>query len=198
MSAIAESLRRQRLPLLTIALLVALGMVAWTFTSRTTTSSVTAPAAPVAAPAIEQAEWKIDYSTARSGKLTKAQQQRYAEQRVKAATLVRSLYDGIFLEPARVEEIVKQSFTSDGARTFRPDRLGFPSGARDVTTVTRKADIALDATTTRAAIARVAIVAEATLGDRTEDIDHRSTLWMERGENGWRVIAFDVKQGPAK
>ena len=25
---------------------------------------------------------------------------------------------------------------------------------------------------------------------------HRATLWMERREGGWQVIAFDVAQGP--
>ncbi len=198
MSAIAENLRRQRLPLLTIAVVLALGAVAWVFVARATSEHLTQPAPPVAAPAIEQAEWKIDYTAARSGKLTKAQHARYVARKDAVAGLVQGLYDAIFLEPARLQQVVKAAFTSDGARSLRADRLGFPSGATDVTTTSRKADIALDARTAASAIARVSVTAEATLGDRTEMIAHRSTLWIERANGGWRVIAFDVKQGPRK
>jgi hypothetical protein len=36
------------------------------------------------------------------------------------------------------------------------------------------------------------------MGSKTEKVDHRSTLWLERSDNGWKVIAFDLKQSPAK
>lgn len=199
MSAIAQSLRRQRLPLLTIALVLLLGTVAWAVVARMTSDHLTEPDHPVAAPALEQAEWKFDYSQAkRFGKLTKDQQARYAAQRARATTLVQSLYDSIFLEPALLSDLVKEAFSAEASQSLRIDRLGFPSGSNEVKTVKRKAHIALDSTTTKTAIGRVTVVAEGNVGKRTVEIEHHSTLWMERDEKGWQVIAFDVEQGPAK
>ncbi|MBW3594163.1 MAG: hypothetical protein KY391_01185 [Actinobacteria bacterium] len=199
MSAIAESLRRQRLPLLTIAVVVAVGTIAWALVSRATSQHLTRPDYPVAAPAVEQAEWKIDYSAGgRFGKMTKKQSARYAAQKARAGSLVQALYDGIFLDPAGLKATVKESFAADAARSFDAERLGFPSAATDVKTIRRTARIALDARTAAHAIGHVAIVAEARLEKRTVQIKHTSTLWMERSDNKWRVIAFDVTQKPAK
>ena len=199
MSAIAESLRRQRLPLLTIAVLLLLGTIAWVYLARTTSEHLTQPDYPVAAPAIEQADWRFDYTEARRyGKLSKAEQARYAEQKQKATALVQDLYDGIFLEPARLKDVVKDSFTADASKSFKTDHLGFPSGANDVRTLKRTAQLALDAVTARSAIGRVTVLAQADMDDRVVKIEHRSTLWLERSDKGWQVIAFEVEQGPAK
>jgi len=199
MSAIAENLRRQRLPLLTFAAVLILGATAWAVVSETTSEHLTRSQDTIAAPAIEQASWKVDYSFGRRyGKLSKVEEARLATQKEKAAVLVQDLYDGIFLEPARLQELVQRSFTVDASRSFDTKALGFPSGAQDVRTTKREAHLAMDATTASSAIGRVTVVAEADLDDRTAQIKHESTLWMERGANGWRVIAFDVKQKPLK
>lgn len=199
MSAIAENLRRQRLPLLTIALVLVLGASAWAVVSQATSDDLTAPGDSSAAPASDQAKWKVDYTSARRyGKLSKAQQARYAAQREKATVLVQDLYDGIFLEPARLPGIVKGSFTTDASRSFEAKGLGFPNGAQEVKTTKRTVNLALDATTASTAIGRVTVAAKANLDNKVVRVEHESTLWMERNENGWRVIAFDVRQNPVK
>ena len=199
MSAIADSLRRQRLPLLTIVVVTIAAVVAWALVSRTTAEHLTRPGFPVAAPEIEQARWEIDYSAeGRFGKLSKFQRDRYAAQKVKSAALVTGIYDGIFLEPQRVEDLIKVSFSGEAAQRLNAKKLGFPPGATEVTTTRRRAHIALDAATADFAIGRIRVVAEATIGNKTEKVDHRSTLWLERSDNGWKVIAFDLEQGPAK
>ena len=199
MSAIAESLRRQRLPLLTIAAVLVLGAVAWVVVSETTSKHLSQSDYPVAAPAIEQADWNISYAAeGRFGKLTKSQRDRYATQKEKAAVLVQGVYDGIFLEAARLEQLVEDSFSSDAARSLETSKLGFPRGATDVKTTKRRARIALDASTADYAIGRVTVLAEATVDERNIEIEHRSTLWMERGDSGWKVIAFDLEQGPSR
>ena len=199
MSAIAESLRRQRLPLLTVAVVLVLGAVAWVLISQTTSEHLTRPDYPIAAPAVEQADWKLEYSAeGRSGKLTKAQQERNATQKAKVAALVKSVYDAIFLEPIGLDLLVKESFSAEAARSISTDKLGFPKGATDVKTTTRRAHIALDAETADFAIGEIAVVAKAEVGAKQVDIEHRSTLWLERMEDGWKVVAFDLEQGPAK
>ena len=199
MSAIAESLRRQRLPLLTIATVLVLGAVAWVLISQTTSKHLTTPDYPIAAPAVEQADWKLEHSLeGRFGKLTKPQQARLEAQRPKVAALVQNIYDAIFLEPVGLNLLVKESFSTEAARSISTDKLGFPKGATDVKTTKRRAHIALDAQTADFAIGRISIVAEAEVGGKQVDIEHRSTLWLERREDGWKVIAFDLEQGPAK
>lgn len=199
MSAIAENLRRQRLPLLTIAACVVGGAVAWALISNATSEHLTTSERTVAAPAVEQAEWRVEYTAqGRFGKLTKAQRERYATQKKNVATLVQSFYDGIFLEPAQLDKVLKGSFSAAAANSIHPDKLGFPEGATEVKTIKRSAHVALDAQTSDYAIGRIAVVAEAGVGGRTVDIEHESTLWLERVDTGWKVIAFDLEQGPAK
>jgi len=199
MSAIAENLRRQRLPLLTVAALLVLGAAAWTVLSLTTREHLTTTRGPSPAPAVEQAEWKIDYSSGRRyGKLSKAEQARFATQKDKATVLIQDLYDGIFLEPGGLAAVIETSFSEEAAGSLDTSRLGFPPVAREVKTTKRTAHIALDATTAAAAIGRVTVLAQAHVNERPIQIKHESTLWMERDEKGWRVIAFDVKQTPVK
>ena len=199
MSAIAENLRRQRLPLLTIAACIVGGAVAWVLISNATSQHLTTPDHPVAAPAVEQADWRLEYTAeGRFGKLTEAQKARYAAQKEKVAVLVQSVYDGIFLEPSRLKDVLKSSFSAAAADSIHTDKLGFPNGATEVRTTKRRAHVALDAQTADFAIGRIEVVAEAKVNDRTVDVAHRSTLWLERADAGWKVIAFDLEQGPAK
>ena len=199
MSAIAENLRRQRLPLLTIAACIVGGAIAWMLISSATSEHLTNPDYPVAAPAVEQADWRVEYAAeGRFGKLTDAQKARYAAQREKVAALVQNIYDGIFLEPTRLNDVLKTSFSAAAAGSIHTDKLGFPNGATEVRTIKRRAHVALDAQTADFAIGRIEVVAEATVDDRTVDVAHKSTLWLERADAGWKVIAFDLEQGPAK
>lgn len=201
MSAIAENLRRQRLPLLTIAALLVATVSVWVFLSQTAADhrASTDPDLSVAAPSVEQASWKLQYSAeGRFGKLTNAQRDAYANQKENVTALITGIYDGIFLEPARLAEVIKSSFSNDAARSLEAKELSFPGGATDVTTTRRRAHIALDAQKADFAVGRVTVDVEATLDKRTLNIEHRSTLWLERADGAWKVIAFDVEQGPAR
>ncbi len=199
MSAIAESLRRQRLPLLTLLTVVVAGGVTWSLVSRTSAEHLTQPDYPAAAPAIEQAEWEVEFAAGgKFGKLTNDQQKRYAVQKERAAALVQGVYDGLFLEPAQLGDAITESFSVDAARKFNIDKLGLPASATEVTTTTREARVAVDAETSNFAVSRVTVVLEATVDDRDVEVEHHSTLWLERNENEWKVIAFDLEQGPAK
>jgi hypothetical protein len=199
MSAIAESLRRQRLPLLTIALLLAATTGIWVFLAQTAADHRGSTDLPVAAPAIDQAPWKYEYSAeGRFGKLSKAQRESYANQKENVAALITGIYNGIFLEPARMEEVIKTSFSNEAARSLETKGLSFPDGATEVKTTRRRAHIALDAQKASFAVGRVTVYADATVGKRTIEIEHRSTLWLERADGDWKVIAFDVEQGPAR
>ncbi len=199
MSAIAEGLRRQRVSLLGFTIAMLVGAAAWAVISRTTAEHLTASDYPVAAPDVEQAAWEVDYSsTGGFGQVSKQAKARYSTEKMRVGDAVTDIYDGIFLTPATLPEVIKRSFTIDAARSIDVKKLGFPAGASDVTTTTRAVEIALDATTARFAVSEVTIVAEASVENRVVEIKHQSTLWLERMEGTWKVVAFEVEQGPRK
>ena len=199
MSAIAESLRRQRTTLLTLAIAVVLGGAAWVVISQTTAEHLTSPDYPEAAPAVEQAPWRIEYSdSGKLGGLSNQEKARYAIQRKRAGDVVTDVYDGLFLDPARIDDLLKTSFSSAAASSIDVKKLGLPEGATDVTTTKRKAQLGLDAATANFAISEINIVIEAHVGERDVEIQHKSTLWLERMDNDWKVVAFDLEQGPVK
>ena len=199
MSAIQESFRKQRTPLLAIAIAIVLGAGAWLVISQTTAEHLTNPEYPTAAPAIEQAAWKVDYSdSGRVTGLSNKEKARYSLQRDRVGDVVTDIYDGIFLNPAQLDDLIKRFFSSDAASSIGKAKLGLPAGASEVTTTKRKAKIGLDASTADFAIAKVLIVADAKADDREVTIEHSSTLWLERSDNDWKVIAFDLEQGPTK
>lgn len=201
MSAIAENMRRQRLPLLGLAvvLVAMLGAGIWVLVSQAASDRSGQPRYPVAAPAVEQAPWRFEYSAeGRFGKLSKAQRDRYAAQKEKVAALLTTIYDGIFLEPSRLERAIRDSFSSDAARSLDTKGLVFPNTATDVKATRRWARIGLDAQGADFAVGRVKVVAAASVADRPVKVEHRSTLWLERANGDWKVIAFDVEQGPAR
>ena len=200
MSAIAENLRRQRYPLLTIAALAVLAAGIWImlFQARAADHN-TQSDLPVAAPAVEQAPWKIQFSAeGRFGKLSKAQRESYANQKENVAAVVTGIYDAIFIEPAKLDEAIEATFSRDAARSLAAKDLSFPTGATEVTTTRRRASIGLAADNADFAVGKVTVFAEATIGERQVDVEHHSTLWLERADGDWKVIAFDVKQGPAR
>ena len=199
MSAIAESLRRQRLPLLTLVAVLVLGAVAWSLISQTTADHLTAPEHPVAAPASQQVPWDVEFTPrGRSGKITKDVKGRYDTQKARAAVVVQGVYDALFLQPSQLDDLIKRTFTEDAARSIDTRKLGLPPAATEVTTITRHAEVGVDVETADFAVAQVKVVATAGLEERDVKVEHRSTLWLERNDNTWKVIAFDLKQGPKK
>lgn len=199
MSAIAENLRRQRLPLLTIVAVLVAAAGAWVLLSQTAVDHRSQPDPPTAAPALEQAPWKIEFTAeGRFGKLSKAQREGYSNQKEKVAAVLTGIYEAVYLEPARLDEVVKASFSRDAARSLEAKGLSFPGGATEVKTTRRRAHIGLDSQKANFAVGRVTVFAEATVAERDVNVEHHSTLWLERAKGNWKVIAFDVEQGPAK
>ena len=200
MSAIAENLRRQRFPLLTIAaLLIAAIGVWWLALSQSATHHESGTDLPIAAPAVDQAPWKIQYSAeGRFGKLSKAQRESYANQKENVAGVLTSIYDAVFIEPSQLDDVINASFSRDAARSLTAKDLSFPTGATEVTTTRRRANIGLAADNADFAIGKVTVFAEAKVGERRLEVEHHSTLWLERADGDWKVIAFDVEQGPAR
>lgn len=200
MVAIAESLRRRRIPLMAVAIALLLGVASWAFVARNTARDLTTGSdLPMAAPSAEQAGWKIDVTgRGRIGRLSKFQRSRYRRFQGGAVSLVRDVYGTIFLEPGRLDDLLRSSFSGDAAAALDARKLGFPNGATNVKILDRRAEIGIDMRTAGYAVAEVEIRAQATLSEKTERLGQESKLWLARRDDRWRVVAFDVSQDPAR
>lgn len=162
-------------------------------------ASAAEPDVPAATtPDIPQAKWKIKaHPSGNLGKITKRQAKRVRAQRRPVSKLVAEVYDALFLDPARREEVLKARLLPRAARAIG-NKAGVPEGAGEVRTKVRKADIGIDVDGARRAAAKVKVRAEGVAGRRKFEIVHRATLWLERSRGKWKVIAFSLRQKPAR
>lgn len=198
MSAIAESLRRQWIPVAGFGIVVVAAIV-WLLTLHYMSPGGSASNLPQAAPAIDQAPWKVTRTIeGRSGKLSNADKKNILARGTAAIGVVKTVFDGIFLEPSTLDDVVKKSFTSDAAKSLNARQLGFPDGTTEIKTLSRHAVLGIDAAQARFATADVEIVAKGDTGTKLVKVAQHATLWIERDQSQWRVIAFDVQQRPSK
>jgi hypothetical protein len=178
-----------------LALMVAAAPAAYVLwqESRTTT-----PAPPFSAvPEAQQAPWKIETfpagAIARIGKADRA----LAENRAAAVEgIVKDVYDTELMDPAKLPKVLDRAFTARAAESFAKAGLGVPKGATDVRSTSRRARIGVDIGGGRAAAADVKISLVGDLKGEKLEITQRATLWMQRDQRHWRVVGYDVKQGP--
>jgi hypothetical protein len=180
---------------ITLALLVAVSPAVYVFLehSRTTT-----PARPfTAAPEEDQAPWKIEtFPAGAIAKIGKADRALVENRAAAVEGIVKDVYDAELMDPGTLPKVLDRSFTSKAAESFAKAGLGVPKGASDVRSTTRKARIGVDILGGRAAAADVKISLVGDLKGDTLKITQRATLWMQRDQKHWRVVAYDVKQGP--
>lgn len=160
-------------------------------------SSSSEPPPPEAAPApeIPQAKWKIKTrSVARVGKLSKKQKRRLDVQRRRLKSVVREVYEALFLEPESMKQVISGRFSRGAGRALLQSGTGFRPGAKRVKTLTRRANIGIQAHTASAAAARVFVRARARGSGSIVRLRHRATMWMQREGDGWQVIGFEVDQ----
>ena len=155
----------------------------------------------IAAPGVTQADWDVNAFPAGGdgvGALSKKQTERYEAQREPLASLIRDVYDALFLSPAGAKRVLQHRFARDAARQALASKIGLPAGAKDVHITKRLARVGIHVQGATRAAARVAIAGTAMKNDRKARFEHTSVLWLERQKGTWKVIAFDVTQGPGK
>ncbi|MDQ3939819.1 MAG: hypothetical protein M3238_00520 [Actinomycetota bacterium] len=197
MSAIAENLRRQRLPLLATVSVALMASLVWL--GLVYPPSPPSSATSVAAPGVVQPAWDVIVSLeGRSGPLTKADKAAFNRSRPQVVALVEDLYDGLFLAPGTVDEVVARAFTRAAARSLESAALGLPANTTDVEIIRRSAEIGLQAQGSRHAAVDVTVVAKGETAGKPIKVSHSSTLWLERQGRSWKVIGFEVTQRPLK
>lgn len=150
-------------------------------------------------PQIKQAKWKVTTRIAPGhNKLGKKRRLRVRKRAMPIGDLVADVYEALFLSPDRKKAVVKARFLPATARALLLTEAGVTTDAAEIKTLRRTADIAIDAGTTRAAVARVAVKARGTRGTESFIVVHDARLWLEKVRGRWKVIAFRVDQEPAK
>lgn len=153
-------------------------------------------AAPAGTRALPQAPWEIrTHPAGVVEKVTKAQAARIRRQRPQVTSLVKRVYDALLLHPGRLRSALAENFTPAAAAALRRSGAVVPEAGL-VSTAKRKAEIGIQASG-GPTLAVAAVSLEATFAnDPKRTVDHHATLWMERGKDGWQVVAFEVDQGP--
>jgi hypothetical protein len=145
-------------------------------------------------PSIPQARWQIaSRPSATLGKATKKHRKAVRELSPNVEHAVRDIYDAMILSRTQLLKAARQWMTPLAARELRASPP-IPSQLKQVRTLRRRADIGIDVRTRRRAAAKVAIVFRAVRGKERMSFAHRGTLWLERMDGKWQIIAFDIDQ----
>ena len=197
MSIVATARRRTwLLPAgITLAVVVAVSPAVYVLWEQ---SRSTTPARPfTAVPAAEQAPWIIEtFPAGAISKIGKTERTMVQKRAQAVESIVKNVYDAELMQPEGLPRVLDRSFTPKAARSFAKAGLGVPKGASDVRSTTRRARIGVDVLGGRAAAADVKISLVGELkGDKLK-ITQRATLWMQREQKHWRVVGYDVRQGP--
>lgn len=150
----------------------------------------------VTAPALPQATWEMNVHAAGvEGRLTPAQKKAIENHRPELRSLVKRIYDSLFLHPNRLPDTLRENFSEPAAVALRRAGAGATDPGRVATTL-RRANIGIQAAGARMAVASITVRA---LGEGTErPVLHRSALWLERARRDWKVVAFQVRQAPLR
>ena len=148
-------------------------------------------------PSIRQARWRIR-SEVIGRPLPKKRRDNLMRHRARIAAGVKQIYEGLFLDPARLRSSLRGVATTTAARHLISEDAGVPVRATRVKTLTRRARIWIQPGRFRRAAAKVVVRARATMGARTRRVRHVATLWLERRGSRWKVVAYDFKERPLR
>jgi hypothetical protein len=144
-------------------------------------------------PSIPQARWHIStHPSAALGKVTKKQRRGLDKVAPRLETAVRDIYDAMILSRSQLRKAARTWMTPLAARELRASPP-IPEGLKRIRTTRRGAEIGIDVTRRRAA-AKVRVIFRAERGKRKMAFVHLGTLWLERADGKWQVIAFDIDQ----
>lgn len=180
-----------------IALALAVGLLTFVLLQQQTENRGTRPAPTIDAPTdIPQAEWRISTGVRGSRRVSKAEKARVDSRGAKVATLLQTFFDTLFLDSANTNKVIASTFTRGAARALARPGVGLPDGAEDVRTMRRKAKIVLYSETASQAIANVQVRVKGVAEDGPFNLEHHAKLWLQRGDQGWRVVAYEIDQRP--
>lgn len=196
MSALMPVERRVWIPAAAaLALLLVLAAV-WTLQSDPPpgpASSGDKEAAPAidAPQALTQAKWEVRAFPARVGaKVTKGQKKAAEAEGGLAGATVKTVIDAAFLERSSLKGLGGKELAPGVEAALDKARFGAPGGAKKVRITRRVAHLGIDPLTARRASAELSVGFRAEVGGKPQRYLQRATLWLEKTDGKWQVIAF--------
>ena len=145
-------------------------------------------------PDIKQAPWKlVAFASATPGKATAKQKKAVKEVAPKVKNAVRDLYDALTVSRGELKKVSTELMPAKARNNLRGRPL-VPFSLSRIKTVKREAQIAIDPITRASAAAKVRLSLRADQGKKRLFVSHEGTLWLERDEDGWQIIAFNLDQ----
>lgn len=191
--------RKQRRITVAVAAAVLLASLGTACTEPPSGDSPSAQIPEVSTAKIKQAPWRIRTQPAGSvAKITRADKKQLKAQRPRLASLVKDVYDSLFLFPSRKRAVLRKHFVRRAARRVLSSNAGISPRAERVRTWSRRADIGVQPNNAAAAAVKVYVHAKGIVGRRVFRLVHKATLWLQRSKSGWKVVGFEVDQGPVK
>lgn len=187
-------MKKTRWPLLVTGLCVAVLAILWVLAPDR--ASIGAGRGVAGDGAIRQAAWEVKaYPAPAAGGITAAEKAAFTREREPVVEAIQRLYEALFLRPRDVDRVVRSTLTPAAAKTLGGSRIGLHDKVEDVRTTVRfvKVGIQVDGGLRAAAVVRVE--AEALRNSSPIHVWHRAHLWMEKSDEGWKVVGFDAEQG---
>jgi hypothetical protein len=182
-----------------VSVALAAAMVYALFLYLPTRTPSTSTPHSVAAPGVHQADWKLATFPAGgvgTGHLSKQAKARVKAQREPLVALVEDVYDAMFLAPDNAQKVVHERFEAAAGASVLAKKIGLPAGVEEVKITKRSARIGIYVQGAKTAAARVKVIGSAVKNGHRSAFKHESTLWLERTDRAWKIIGFDVSQGP--
>lgn len=194
MSVVNPAMKKTRWPLLVAGLSVALLAVLWTLAPQRATIGAGRGAAGDAA--IPQAAWEVKaYPAPGAEGITAQDKAAFRQEREAVVGRIQRLYEAMFLAPKDVDRVLSDTLTREASAALDGSRLGLHEQVEDVRTTKRFVKVGIQVDGGRRAAAVVLVEARALRDSSPIKVWHRARLWMEKGESGWKVVAFDAEQG---
>lgn len=137
--------------------------------------------------AAEVVAWDLKvFPVGTGGGLTRAQRARFESQRGEVTKIVRRVFDAWVL--GLDNGMIKKHFISAAINDAQKVDVTPPKDAFEI--LARTARIGIEGGVPRTAAADVTV--------KGDGWKARYTLWMERSEQGWKVVAFDIDRRPQR
>lgn len=145
---------------------------------------------------ITQAAWQVKaYPAPNAAGITKADRAVFVRERDHVVGTIERLYEALFLKPDAVEKTVRTTMTEAASKALAGSRIGLHDRIEDVKTTTRFVKVGIQVDDGLRAAAVVRVEARALRNSSPIRVWHRSKLWLEKFDAGWKVVAFDAEQG---
>jgi hypothetical protein len=149
------------------------------------------------APPLHQAKWRVHtFPRGIANHVSKRNRRTAERQGARAARGIKAVYNAVFLDPSVANRAVRAHFESGAARAFLRAGTGPPRRTQRVQITFRAMHIGVETGRSRRAIATVTVYMKGSRRSNRIKIKHESTLWLERVDRDWKVLAFRAHQHP--